>query len=147
MASTLGEFLSLKWISWFFAVTVFGSYIGSVELQLLGLMSLADEALPIRMSIGAWGVTIGLIFVGQFVAKPIRWANVAFGALGVVASWYAIAEIWPAVSTIVVPGFLVFYHFELPVRLAIGLIFGLAYLYVLVSPFIWTHALPRAELI
>jgi hypothetical protein len=149
LSDRIAKLLSIRNVGWSFAILVFGAYVFYMEVDLWGLSPvwyggmqyvLADEALPIRLSIYAWAVTIGLMFIGQLAAKPIRWLYVVITGGTTLMSSYYIATILPEVNMIVVPGFLVFYHFQPQIKVGIGLVFALAYVFILLSPTYWRNS-------
>jgi hypothetical protein len=145
------QLVSVRIVAWIFASLVFGGYVISLEAALLQstgfyggvafylvLAYLANMVMPIQMSIIAWIIASGLLFLGQFFAKPKQWGVVIFGGFNMLLSLWTYGTVGISLSVVHVPWFISFLDLSPPTTLlVIGGVCAIALLYVVASPFVW----------
>jgi len=130
--------LSLRSIAWFFAVWVLGWYVFSVEAALFTPPQwyLSDILTPIRMAVVAWAVMSFYLILVSVTKKPIQLHELF---LRTVSFLLSLSFAYTLVITELGGGaYWSLYGEKLApmTRVFIGLVFGVAWAYVLVSPWI-----------
>jgi hypothetical protein len=123
-----------------FALFVFGTYV----ISLWGALSdlpLGDMLTPIRYSLVVWLLMSILYLMGQGVTK--RWSGVVLGGISLVTSIFSYGQVMDYLQSIQAPWFVNTLKLEPATRVIIAAVFGIALLYVFLSPTIWRRYLSQ----
>lgn len=127
-----------------FAVFVFGVYVISLWGALFDLPLspfVGDMMSPIRYSLIVWLLMSLLYLMGQAVTK--RWNGVVLGGISLLTSVFSYMQVMDYLQSIQVPWFVSTLKLEPATMVLIAAVFGIAFLYVVLSPFIWRKFLSQ----
>jgi hypothetical protein len=130
--------LSLRSIAWFFAVWVLGWYVFSVEAALFAPPQwyLSDILTPVRMAVVAWAVVSFFLILESVMKKPIQPHELLIRTVSFLLS---LSFTYTLMLTELGGGAywsLYGKNLGLTMRVLIGIVFGLAWAYVVASPWV-----------
>lgn len=135
---------SLSFMGYAFALFVFSSYVISLWGALSDLplgASFVDMMSPIRYSLSAWLLMSLLYLMGQAAMK--RWNGVVLGGISFATSLLSYGQAMDYLQSIQVPWFVRTLKLEPATKMIIAAVFGIALLYVFLSPKIWQRFLSQ----
>jgi hypothetical protein len=125
-------------MTYFFAVFVFCTYVISFlgalfELPLGPIVG--DMLSPIRYSLVAWFVMSVFYLIAQAVTKRLN--GVVLGSISLATSVFSSFQVMDYLQFIQMPWFVSALKLEPATKMLIAAVFGIALLYVILSPKIW----------
>lgn len=133
-------------MGYLFASFVFGIYVVSLwgALSDLALAPfIGDMMSPIRYSLIAWFLMSLVYLMGQAATK--RWNGVVLGGISLATSFFSYLQVMTYLQSIQVPWFVSTLNLEPPTKVLIAAVFGIALLYVVLSPIVWDRYLSQDD--
>jgi hypothetical protein len=143
LRSVLAFTSSLYFMGYLFAGFVVFLYVVSLLGALfdMPLGALGDMMSPIRYSLFAWFLMSCFYLMAQAATK--RWNGVVLGGISLATSAFSYLQAMTYLQSIQVPWFVSTLRLEPATKVLVSAVFGIALLYVFLSPMVWERYLSR----